>query len=60
MRNMTSFPLGALRLGLYFQHLAALVHAGLQIDVVRTAQLAGILVLDIGRALERVAMDKDS
>src|SRR3954452_5823630 len=45
------FPSGFL-LGL--QNLAALVHAGFQIEVVRTAQFAGILVLGIGRLLERV------
>src|SRR5215213_10297275 len=39
---------------LLFQHLPALVHAGLQIEVVRTAQFAGILVLGIGRLLQRV------
>ena len=36
------------------EHLAALVHAGLQIDMVWAPQLAGILVLDIGRPLERI------
>src|SRR5260370_550527 len=30
------------------------INAGLEIDVMRTAQLAGILVFDIGRPLERV------
>src|SRR5206468_8169567 len=39
---------------LLFQHLPALIHAGLQVEVVRTAQLAGILVLGIGRLLQRV------
>ena len=36
------------------EHLAAAVHAGLQVDVVRTAQFARILVLDIGRSLQRI------
>src|SRR5262245_61713794 len=41
-----------LRLGL--EHLSALVHAGLQVNVVWAAQLPRILVLDIGRLLERI------
>ena len=36
------------------QDLAATIHAGLEIDVMRTAQFAGVLVLDVGRLLERV------
>jgi len=36
------------------QHLAAAIHAGLEIDVVRPAQFAGILVFDISRTLQRV------
>src|SRR5262249_28496248 len=36
------------------EHLAAAIHAGLEIDMVRAAQLAGILVLDIGRRREGV------
>src|SRR6266481_6119437 len=36
------------------QNLAALVHAGLQIEVVGTAQFTGILVLDIGWLLQRI------
>lgn len=36
------------------QNLAAPIHTGLQIDMVRTAKLAGILVFDIGRCLERI------
>lgn len=36
------------------QHLPAAIHAGLQVYVVRTAQLAGILVFHIGRSLERI------
>ena len=36
------------------EHLPAAIHAGFQVDVVRTAQFAGILVLDIGRGLQRV------
>src|SRR5215203_3617677 len=43
-----------LDLGLRLQHRPALVHAGLEIDVVGAAQLAGILVLDVGRTLERI------
>ena len=39
----------SLCLGPGLEHLAALVHAGLEVDVVRAAQFAGILVLDIGR-----------
>src|SRR5690606_34386041 len=30
------------------------IHAGLQVDVMRTTHLAGILVLDIGRGLQRI------
>src|SRR6185437_7700402 len=40
--------------GLGLEHLAATIHAGLQVDMVRTAQLARILVLDISRGLERI------
>jgi len=36
------------------EHLPAPIHAGLEIDVVRTAQLAGILVFNVGRPLERI------
>src|SRR5436305_9376935 len=36
------------------QNLAALVHAGLEVEMMRTAQFAGILVLGIGRLLQRV------
>jgi hypothetical protein len=36
------------------QNLAAAVHAGLEIDMVRTTQLAGILVFHIGRGRERI------
>src|SRR4051812_42179955 len=39
---------------LLFQPLPALVHAGLEVEVVRTAQFAGILVLGIGRLLQCV------
>src|SRR5690606_34517532 len=39
---------------LRLQHLTAAIHAGLQVDVVRAAKLAGVLVLDIGRGLQRV------
>src|SRR5262245_52563765 len=41
-------------LALRLQYLTAAIHAGLKIDMVRTAQLTGILVLDIGRGLQRV------
>src|SRR5712671_2437790 len=34
------------------QNLTALVHAGLQVEVMGTAQFAGILVLDIGWLLQ--------
>src|SRR5271170_7762273 len=40
------------RLGL--QDLAAPIHAALEVDVMRAAQLARILVLDIGWRLERI------
>src|SRR5262249_38921844 len=36
------------------EHLAAAVHAGLEIDMVRPAQLARILVLDVGRLRQGV------
>src|SRR5579863_5477795 len=36
------------------EHLAAFVHAGLQVDVVRPAQLAGLLVLDKAVGLQSV------
>src|SRR3954449_1461739 len=36
------------------EHLPALILAGLQINVMRPAELAGILVLDIGRRLQRI------
>src|SRR3974390_2641813 len=56
--NMTQLasrpPAGALDLGLRLQDLAAFVHAGLEVDVVGTPQFARILVLDIGRPLERI------
>src|SRR5262245_30221988 len=44
----------ASRLFSRLEHLAAAVHAGLQINVVRATQLARILVLDVARALERI------
>ena len=37
------------------QHLPALVLAGLQVDMVGAAMLAGIVVLDVGRSVERVS-----
>src|SRR3954447_342969 len=40
--------------GFHLEDLAAAVHAGLEVDMVRAAKLARILVLDIGRGLERV------
>src|SRR5262249_57750001 len=46
-RSQSDFLLG-------LEDLAAAIHAGLEIDVVRAAQFAGILVLDIGRRCERV------
>src|SRR5690606_6107097 len=39
---------------LRLQNLAAAVHARLQVDVVWTAQLTGILVLDVGRSLQGI------
>src|SRR5438552_17120188 len=39
---------------LWLQDLTALVHAGFQIEMMRPPQLAGILVFDIGRLLQRV------
>src|SRR4030081_1722372 len=41
-------------LGLRLENLAPAIQAGLEINVVRTAQLARILVFDIGRGLEGV------
>src|SRR6187549_724935 len=43
-----------LRFSLGLEHGPALVHAGLEVDVVRTAELAGVLVLNVGRLLKRV------
>ena len=40
--------------GLRLDDLAALVHAGLAVEMVRTAQFAGILVFDVGGLLEGV------
>jgi len=40
--------------GARFKHLAALVHPGLEVDVMRPAKLPGILVLHIGGPLEGV------
>ena len=45
---------GVDRRALRLEHLTAAIHAALQVDVVRAAQFAGILVLDIGRRLEGV------
>src|SRR6266404_2804982 len=45
-------PWSGFLLGL--ENLPALIHAGLQIEVMRTAQFAGILVLGIGRLLQCV------
>src|SRR5690242_6705305 len=54
MRAFLRLRPGRSGLGLHLEDLAALVHAGLQVDVVRAAQLARILVLDISGALKRV------
>src|SRR2546428_12902368 len=43
-----------LPIGFRLEHLPALVHAGLEVDVMGAAKLARILVLDIGRFLQRV------
>src|SRR5690606_10409313 len=43
-----------LRVFLRRQNLATAVHAGLQVDVVRTAQFARVLVFDVGRTLQSV------
>ncbi|CAH1670329.1 hypothetical protein BOSEA31B_13547 [Hyphomicrobiales bacterium] len=40
--------------GLDLEHLTAAIHAALQVDMVRAAQLAGVLVFDIGGLLQRV------
>jgi hypothetical protein len=45
---------GALSVRLHRENLTAPVHAGLQVDMVRAAKLAGILVLDVGRGLKGV------
>src|SRR5205085_9365587 len=45
---------GGSAFGLRLEHLPAAIHAGLQVDVVRTAQFARILVIHIGRTLERI------
>ena len=45
----------ALELFLRFQDLAALIHAGLEVDMMRTAQFAGLLVLDPGHCLKLVS-----
>jgi hypothetical protein len=50
-----SFKRGSGFLGLDVEDLAAAIHAGLQIDVVGTAQFARILVFDIGGLCERVS-----
>src|SRR5689334_11636228 len=56
--NMTQLSLqprpSQLCLGLGLQDLAALIHSGLQIDVVWTTQFAGILVLHVSGPRERV------
>ena len=39
---------------LHLHDLAAAIHAGLQVDVMRTVKFAGRLVLDIGVALQGV------
>src|SRR5439155_19163894 len=52
--NAAPYPLARSRFLLGLQNLPALVHAGLQVEVVRTAEFAGILVLGIGRLLQSV------
>src|SRR6185295_10008107 len=47
-------PSPILGLGLDLEHLPAAIHAGLEVDVVRAAQFARILVLDIGWLLQRI------
>src|SRR5215208_1918285 len=42
------------RLAARLEHLAAFIHAGLQVDVMRAAQFTGIFVFDIAGLLERV------
>src|SRR5262249_40094832 len=37
-----------------FEHLAAAVHAGLQVDVVRPAQFTRVLILYVSRPRERI------
>ncbi len=37
------------------QNLTTAIHAGLQVDVVRTTQFAGVLVFDVGRSLQGVS-----
>src|SRR4051794_3820466 len=57
IRYMAEPPPGRsndLDLALRLEHRPALVHAGLQIDVVRRAQLTGILAPDIAGALQRI------
>ncbi|CDX58229.1 hypothetical protein MPL1032_230290 [Mesorhizobium plurifarium] len=53
-RSFESLNRGSFSAFLRLQNLAAAIHAGLQVDVVRAAHFAGILVLDIGRGLEGV------
>jgi hypothetical protein len=50
----------SLFLGLLRENLAAAVHAGLEIDMMRTPQLAGILVFHIGWCLERIGGTPES
>src|SRR6266436_5928441 len=40
--------------GLFLENLPSPIHAGLEVDVMRAAQLSGILVFDVGRLLEGV------
>src|SRR5207302_10766862 len=49
-------PEGPARSGFFlgFEDLTALVHPGLEIEMMRAAQFAGILVLGIGRLLQRI------
>jgi hypothetical protein len=47
-------------LGLLGENLAAAVHPGLEIDMMRAPQLARILVFHVGRRLERIGRTPES
>src|ERR1700753_2159189 len=53
-RGLAGPPASGSGVFLGLENLTALVHAGLQVEVVRTAQFAGILVLGIGRFLKGI------